>query len=179
MMSPPVFGLQQDGGSVAGQNAVEDHGPDIAQDDTADQVRHEEDRAVEVAAPDALRERVGCGKAQDVDKDQAHDGKQRRIPEGMHEARILQRCRIVIKADPGRLGDQLEFAEGKIDALNKGPDESDAEGRRHRPEKEPAPAPHRVLEDAFQSFHSLFSISVFVVALLRFRRQAGYSGQGS
>ena len=151
-----VFGLQQDRRAVAGQNAIEDHGPDIAQNNTADQVRHEEDRTVDIAAPDALRQGIGRRKAQDVDEHQAHDGKQRRVPEGVHKACILDGGDIVVKADPACLGDQLEFAEGKINALDKGPDEADTEGRRHRAKEEPAPAPHRVLEDAFHSFHSLF-----------------------
>jgi len=58
-----VFRAQLD---AHGQDAVEDHFPDIAQNDAADQVRHEEHAAEQVAALDAAREHIRHRKGQKI-----------------------------------------------------------------------------------------------------------------
>ena len=92
---------------------------DVAEHDAADEVRHEEHRAVQVAALDALRERIGHGEGQHVDEHERYDGKQRREPERMHKARILERAAVVFKADKMRVARDLEFAEGEIEDVYK------------------------------------------------------------
>ena len=49
------------------QDAVEDQLPDIPQHDTADQVRHKEDRTENISSPHLLRQRHGEGKCDHVD----------------------------------------------------------------------------------------------------------------
>ena len=138
--------VEQDRRAVAREDAVEDHRPDVAEHDAADEVRHEEHRAVQVAALDALRERVGHRKGQHVDEHERYDGKQRREPERMHKARILERAAVVFKADKMRVARDLEFAEGEIDALAERIDKADDERADHRPHKEREPAADRAAD---------------------------------
>ena len=155
-----VLGFQQDGGAITGEDAVEDHGPDITEHNAADEVRHEEHGAVEVGALDALGQRIGRRKAEDIDKHKARHGKQRRIPEGVAEACVTQGGDIVAKADKGGILDEFELAEGKINTLDEGPDKADGECRCDRAEKQPEPPAQGIAENAryalFQYFISLF-----------------------
>ena len=75
--------VQHDGRVIMAQDAVEDHQPDIAQNDTTDEVRHEEDRPENIRALDAARQRIGNREGQHVDDQQRHDRKERREPECM------------------------------------------------------------------------------------------------
>ena len=63
------------------QDAVEDHGPDVTENDTADEVRHEEYRTVQVGSLDILCQCIGNGECRNIDKDQRGNRKQRGIPE--------------------------------------------------------------------------------------------------
>ena len=92
-----------------------------------------------------------------VDKQQARDRKERRVPEGVHEGGILQRGQVVAKADQLCVADQLEFTEGQINALEEGPYKADGKSRRDRSEKQPEPAAEGIFENAFQTISSLFS----------------------
>ena len=130
------LGIEQDGGVEAAEDAVEDHGPDIAQHDAADEVGHEEYGAEQIAALDALGEEIGHGEGQHVNQHQGHHGKHGGVPEGVAEAHVAKRLDIVIQADKFCVGDGLEPAQGQPDALEEGPDEADDKGRRHRPQEE-------------------------------------------
>jgi hypothetical protein len=67
----------------------------------------------------------------------------------MQERRIGKSLCIVFKSDPGGSGDQLELAEGQINALEEGPDKTDGKRRNHRTQKEPEPAADRVFKNTF------------------------------
>ena len=134
-----------------GQNAVEQNLPDIAQHDAADEVRHEKHRAVEVAALDALRERVGDGKGQYIDEHERHDGEQRCEPERVDKAHVLKCAAVVAKADKGRIACDLELAEGEIDTLTERVNKADEECADHRPHEQREPtaggaADHRAVD---------------------------------
>ena len=121
-------GLQHHGGIVLHQNTVEDHGPDIAQHDAADQVGHEEHRAEQVRALDALGQEIGHRESQHVDKQHRHEGKQRCIPEGMDKAAVRERLHVVVKTHPFPLAGQLELTEGQERALQERVQKPDAKG---------------------------------------------------
>ena len=129
--------VQYHGLAVSDQKAVEDHGPDVAQHDAADQVRHEEHRPEQIGALDAPRQRIGHREGQRVDEQHRHKGKQRREQEGMAEAAVGKGLQIVVKAYPCPLAGQLEFAEGQERALQERVDEPDAEGGKGGQQKQP------------------------------------------
>ncbi len=83
-----VFGFQHDGCVEVAEDAVEDHEPDIAQNDATDEVRHEENGTEDVRALDTLSQNVGNSKGQNVDDEQGYEREQRRIPEGVEEPRV-------------------------------------------------------------------------------------------
>ena len=137
MISPqkPIFVLNRR--SVMAQNAVEDHAPDVAQYNTADEVRHEEDGPEHVRSLDALRQRVGYREGEDVDDDQRHNGEDRRVAERIPEAFVCKGFAVVCKAYPRPLARRLELAEGQKQALQERIHEPDAERSRHRKQKQP------------------------------------------
>ena len=94
-----------------GENTVEDHGPDIAQHDAADQVGHKEHRAEQVGTLDALGQSIGHGKGQRIDEQHRHEGKQRREPEGVEEAAVRECLDVVAKPYPIPLADHFELTE--------------------------------------------------------------------
>ena len=157
-----VFRLHQDGGGPAAEHAVKDHGPDVAEHDAADQVGHEEDGAVEVAALDALGQGVRHGEGQHVDEHQGHHGEQGGVPEGVAEGGVLKGPDVVAEADELGVGDGLELTHGQPDALEEGPDKADYKGGDHRSQKQRAPQPGGALDGVavgylfrFQSINSL------------------------
>ena len=112
-----VFGFQHDGCVEVAEDAVEDHEPDIAQNDAADEVRHEEHGTEDVRALDALGQNIRDGKGQHVDDEQGHKREQRRIPERMEEALILEDGLVVFQSHPRPLAGRLELAEGQEQPL--------------------------------------------------------------
>ena len=135
-----VFRLQQHGGAVAHQDAVEDHGPDIGQHDAADEVGQEEHGAEDVGALDVPGQDIGHGKGQQVDGDQRDKGEQRRVPEGVQERGVLKGLFVVVEPHPGPTAGDLEFAEGQEQPVAEGPQEPDAEGGEGGQQEQPDPA---------------------------------------
>ena len=128
--------IEQDARAVADEDAVKDRGPDVAEHDAADQVRHKEHRAEHVGAADAARERVGHGERQHVDQHERHDRKQRRVPEGVAERRVGKRLGIVGKAVPLGVARGRKGAEREVYALAEGVDKTDCErGQRRKQEQ--------------------------------------------
>ena len=121
------------------QDAVEDHQPDIAQNDTTDEVRHEEDRPENIRALDAARQRIGNREGQHVDDQQRHDRKERREPECVQEALILENRHVVFQADPGPLACRLELAERQENALQERVQKAHAECGKRRQQEQPEP----------------------------------------
>ena len=117
-----------------GQHAVEQDLPDVAQQDAADQVGHEEDGAEDVGALDAPGEHQRDGKGADVDEDGGHHGERRREAERVQERGILEHADVVLDAHERGLADGGEPLERQINAPDKGPDKADDErdqGRQH------------------------------------------------
>ena len=129
--------IEQNRCAVMAQNAVKNHAPDIAQHDAANQVRHEKDGPEHVGSLDALRQRIRNREGKDIDDDQRHDGKHRRIAERIQEAFVVERLDIVAQANPRPLAGCLELAEGQKQSLQKRIHEPDAERSRHRKQKQP------------------------------------------
>ena len=136
-----VFGVHDDGGGELAEDAVEDHGPDVAQHNAADEVGHEEHGAEDVAALDVLGEDIGHGKGQHVDEHQGYHGEQGGVPEGVGKGGVLERPDVVAKADGLGVGNQLELAEGEVNALDEGPDKADDERAHHRAQEQREPFP--------------------------------------
>ena len=141
-----VLRLQKNGGIITGENTVKDHGPHIAQHDAADEVGHEEHRAEQAAALNALGEGIGCGKGQYIDENQRHQREQARIPEGMHKAGILQCLDIVPQADELRVRSRFKLTEGQIYTFTERIDKSDNKSADHGPHKKWEPAPKRAAD---------------------------------
>ena len=141
-----VLRLQKNGGIITGENTVKDHGPHIAQHDAADEVGHEEHRAEQAAALNALGEGIGHGEGQYIDENQRHQCEQARIPEGMHKAGILQCLDIVPQADELRVRSRLKLAEGQVYTFTERIDKSDNKSADHGPHKKWEPAPKRAAD---------------------------------
>ena len=127
-----VGGVQQNRGIIPGQNAIKNHRPDIAQNDAANQVGHEEHGSENIGALNALGQQVRHGKGQNIDDQQRNQSKARRIPEGMEEAFVCKGLYIVVQARPGPFAGGFEITERKEQALSEGIEESDAEGNERR-----------------------------------------------
>lgn len=132
-----VFGLQYHAGAVFDQNTIEDHAPDVAQHNTADEVRHKEYRAEQVGAADSSGQRIGNRKGDDIDEHQRNHGKQCRVPEGMAEALILESGDVVFDAHPCPVLGGLKIAEGKEKPLAEWIQKTDAECREGRQQEQP------------------------------------------
>ena len=89
---------------------------------------------------------ISIEKPEDIDKYQTRQREERRIPERVHEACILQGGDVVAEADEGRVADELELAEGQIDALDEGPDKADDKSRDDRSHEKRRPFSHRSAE---------------------------------
>ena len=121
--------FQHKGGVEVDQDALEDGGPDVAQHDAADQVRHEEHGAEHVGALDAPGEGIGHREGEHVDHHKADQREYRGVPEGVPEALVGENVFIVGKARPLPVTGELEFCEGEEQAFDEGVQEPDAEGR--------------------------------------------------
>ena len=130
------------------EDAVEDHEPDIAQNDAADEVRHEENGTEDVRALDTLSQNVGNSKGQNVDDEQGYERKQRRIPERVEEALILEDGLVVFQSHPRPFAGRLELAEGQEQPLCKRVQEAHAERGERRQQEQPAPALDRPADQA-------------------------------
>ena len=108
---------EHDRGTVVREDAVEDHRPDIAEHDTADQVWHEEDRAEGVGALDSARERIGNGEREHVDHNQRYNRDKRRVLERMHEGCVLKSFDVVAQADPTGVARGRKLTEGQVNTL--------------------------------------------------------------
>ena len=82
------------------QQCVKNQFPDIAQNDTADQVRHEKDGTEQVGAFELLRERVGQCEGDYIDNHDRHDGIQRGKFECVQESGVLERADVVLDSVP-------------------------------------------------------------------------------
>ena len=136
-------GVGEDGGIVSGEQTVKDHAPDVTQDDTADQVGHEEDGTEQVGALDLLGQGVGHSEGQNIDEDNGNNSVQGSVAEGVAEALISQRLDVVVDTNPGPLGSGLELGEGQEQTLSKGPDKADGKSRNHGPQEDGGAAPDR------------------------------------
>ena len=61
-----------------------------------------------------------------VDEHERDERKERRVPERMDKARVVQRLDVVAEADELRVRGRLEFAEREVHALAERIDKSDA-----------------------------------------------------
>ena len=143
-----VFCFEHHSGIKVAEDAVEDHEPDIAQDDAADQVRHKEDRPEDIRALDALRQDIGDGECQHIDDEQRHKREQRRVPERVQEAIVLENGLVVLQAHPSPFAGCLELAERQKQALGKRIQEAHAERSERRQQEQPAPALDRPADQA-------------------------------
>ena len=117
------------------QHAVEQDLPDVAQQDAADQVGHEEHGTEDVGALDAAGQHQCNGKSTHIDKYSAYHGKRRRKAKGVQKGGILKYREVVLDAYKGGLGNGSEPLEGQVNAPDKGPDEADDKGDQSRKHK--------------------------------------------
>ena len=111
MATTELIGLIGQGASPVGQHAVQEQQPDVAQDDAADKVRHEEYRAEQRGALNRLGQHVSDGEGDHVDHDGGHDGERGGEAERVQKFLVLQRFAIVLKPHPFTVGNGGEFAE--------------------------------------------------------------------
>ena len=117
-----------------GQHTIEQDLPDVAQQDAADQVGHEVDRAEQIRALNAAGQHEGDGERADVDEHSGQHRERCREAEGVEEGGILEDGKVVLDAHKGGLRHGGEPLEGQVDAPDEGPDEADDErdeGRQH------------------------------------------------
>ena len=110
------------------QHTVEQDVPDVAQDDAANQVGHEENGAEDVGALDVVGQRQGNGKGKHVNQHRGEHGKKSGKAQGGEELGVLEHLDIVGSANPDRLIDGGEFAERQVQALAEGDDKADNKG---------------------------------------------------
>ena len=72
--------------------------PDVAEDNTADEVRHEEYGSENIRASDFERQRVSYEERDNVDQYYADNNEAEREPEGTEKALVLKSPDIIVKA---------------------------------------------------------------------------------
>ena len=121
------------------QHTVEQDLPDVAQQDAADQVGHEEHGAKQVGAAHLLGQGIGDEEGQHIDQENGDHGKKCGVLEGVPEADVRPDFGIIRQADPFGVLGNIEGAEGQVDALQKRPDKADAEGSEHGEDEQRCP----------------------------------------
>ena len=97
---------------------------------------------------DTLRQDIGDGECQHIDDEQRHEREQRRVPERVQEAIVLENGLVVLQAHPSPFAGCLELAERQKQALGKRIQEAHAERGERRQQKQPAPALDRPADQA-------------------------------
>ena len=110
-----------------GEHAVEQQQPDIAQDDAADKVRHEEHGPEDVGAFECLGQHVRDGESYNIDDDCGYDGECRGIPHRMPELFVLERHTVIAQTHGTGISDRREFAEAQVDAQDERQQEANDE----------------------------------------------------
>ena len=134
-----VGGVGGEVGGIVPQNAVKNHAPYVAQHHAADQVGHEEHGAKQVGAAHLLGQGIGDEEGQHIDQENGDHGEKCGVLEGVPEADVRPDFGIIRQADPFGILGNIEGAEGQVDALQKRPDEADAEGSEHGEDEQRRP----------------------------------------
>ena len=116
------------------KNRIEHHLPGEAQDDAANEVRHEEDGTEEVSAAQLAGQNVGQGEGPQVHRDDRDDRHERSEPQCRDEMTPLTECPdVVVSAHEPNIGEGAELGEGEIEPHEEGDDERDHEGQQGWP----------------------------------------------
>ena len=123
------------------QYAVQQQLPYIAQDDAADEVRHEEHRAEQLRATHYLREHVCDEERRDIDKYGGDDGEGHGEQQRVQEIGILHRSGVILQTHELGIGDRREFSEAEVDTHHQRHHETECEGEACRKYEQGPPAP--------------------------------------
>ena len=138
------------------ENAVEQQHPDVAQNDAADQVRHEEHRTENVRSLDRLGEHVGDEERDHVDHDRGDDRQQCGEAQRVQEFLVLQCAGVVLKPYELGVGNRCELAKAQVDAHDEWNDESNNECGERWQRKQRPPFPYRLASHADHSLPAFF-----------------------
>ena len=83
-----------------------------------------------------------------IDDEQRHEREQRRVPERVQEAIVLENGLVVLQAHPSPFAGRLELAERQKQTLGKRIQEAHAERGERRQQEQPAPALDRPADQA-------------------------------
>ncbi|CRH92196.1 Uncharacterised protein [Chlamydia trachomatis] len=110
-----VGGIGDQGGLPVQQDCVQNCLPGVAQDDAADQVRHEEDGTEEVRTLELAGQCVCDCECKHVDRNDGNNCDGGGEDQSANEALLVAECvNVVLNADKRRVGDGCELREGQV-----------------------------------------------------------------